>query len=74
MKTFAGLLARRPDANQTFWRAWYFGRMFWQRETVTLAILLRSREMRMVCESAATRRDTTSAKYTDPRLPRVEEP
>ena len=74
VETFAGLLVRRPDAKQTFWRASYFGRIFWQRETVTLAILLRSREMRMVCERAATRRDTTSAKYTDPRLPRVEEP
>jgi len=51
------LLAPRPDANQTFWRAGYFGCIPWDRETVTPASLLRSRETRMVCESTATRRD-----------------
>jgi len=57
VETFASLLARRPDANQTFWRAGYFGCIPWDRETVTPASLLRSREMRVVCESASTRRD-----------------
>jgi len=59
VETFATLLARRPDANQTFWRAWYFGRIPWNRETVTPASLLRSEAMRLVCESGGRQRDAS---------------
>lgn len=45
VETFAHLLARRPDTNLGFWRAWYFGRIPWQRRTVTPASLLLSREL-----------------------------
>ena len=72
VETFASLLARRPDANQTFWRAWYFGRIPWDRETV---------KRRACCAAGrcgwcarARQRDATSAKYTDSEMPRVEEP
>jgi len=37
---FAELLAANPEADQRFWRLWYFGRIPWQRETVTPASLL----------------------------------
>jgi Permuted papain-like amidase enzyme, YaeF/YiiX, C92 family len=45
VETFAHLLARRPDANLGFWRAWYFGRIPWQRQTVTPASLLLSPDL-----------------------------
>jgi hypothetical protein len=41
VETFATLLQRNPQADQTFWRMWYFGDIPWQRETVTPASLLR---------------------------------
>lgn len=41
VETFATLLQRNPQADQRFWRMWYFGDIPWQRETVTPASLLR---------------------------------
>lgn len=41
VETFATLLRRNPQADQRFWRMWYFGDIPWQRETVTPASLLR---------------------------------
>jgi hypothetical protein len=41
VETFSTLLQRNPQADQTFWRMWYFGDIPWQRETVTPASLLR---------------------------------
>lgn len=40
VENFAALLQRNPQADQTFWRMWYFGNIPWQRETVTPASLL----------------------------------
>ncbi len=54
VETFSHLLASRPDANQTFWKVWYFGRIPWDRETVTPASLLRSDEVHTVFDGAAT--------------------
>jgi hypothetical protein len=48
VETFAHLLASQPDANQAFWKVWYFGRVPWDRETVTPASLLRSPEVQPV--------------------------
>jgi hypothetical protein len=42
IETFATLLARNPQASLNFWRVWYFGRIPWQRETITPDSLLRS--------------------------------
>jgi len=53
VETFAHLLASRPDANQTFWKFWYFGRIPWNRETVTPASLLRSPEIQPVFDGIA---------------------
>lgn len=36
------LLARNPKAELGFWRVWYFGKIPWQRKTVTPASLLQS--------------------------------
>ena len=53
VETFATLLARQPDAHLGFWRAWYFGRIPWQRETVTPASVLRSPELALVFDGIA---------------------
>ncbi|MFM2058440.1 MAG: hypothetical protein RLY71_2825 [Pseudomonadota bacterium] len=42
VETFAALLARQPGTDLRFWQLWYFGRIPWQRRTVTPASLLRS--------------------------------
>ena len=42
IETFATLLARNPQVSLRFWRVWYFGRIPWQRETITPDSLLRS--------------------------------
>jgi hypothetical protein len=55
IETFATLLARRPDTDLGFWKLWYFGRIPWQRETVTPASVLKSPELRLVFDGAASR-------------------
>ena len=40
VETFQQLLANAPQADVGFWRAWYFGSIPWQRETVTPASVL----------------------------------
>lgn len=49
--TFATLLTRNPNANVAFWRRWYFGRIPWQRETVTPASLLHNPRLAALLES-----------------------
>lgn len=39
VETFRDLLARNPDADLRLWRLWYFGRIPWERTTVTPASL-----------------------------------
>ena len=56
VETFAHLLASRPSANQIFWKVWYFGRIPWDRETVTPASLLRSPEVQAVFDGIARAR------------------
>jgi hypothetical protein len=58
VETFATLLARRPDTDLGFWKLWYFGRIPWQRETVTPASVLESPSLRLVFDSAMNRRPT----------------
>lgn len=48
VQTFAQLLHARPRTRLGFWRLWYFGRVPWQRRTVTPASLLASRAIRLV--------------------------
>jgi hypothetical protein len=54
VETFSTLFRNNPKANLTFWRIWYFGKIPWQRETVTPASLLRSKQLRTVFEGFAT--------------------
>lgn len=48
IETFARLLAGNPGAGLGFWYVWYFGRIPWERKTVTPAAILRSPELRTV--------------------------
>ena len=42
VQSFAALLRARPDTDLGFWRLWFFGRIPWQRQTVSPASVLRS--------------------------------
>ena len=53
VENFATLLKQNPQADQGFWRIWYFGSIPWQRETVTPASLLRDGRMRLVFDGNA---------------------
>jgi hypothetical protein len=53
VQTFADLLTQQPGVSQDFWRAWFFGRIPWERATVTPASLLQSRALQIVFDSAA---------------------
>ena len=46
VETFRELLARNPEAPLGFWRLWFFGRIPWQRRTVTPTSQLRSPRLR----------------------------
>lgn len=53
VETFATLLSRQPQTELGFWRAWYFGQILWQRETVTPASLQHSAELMPVFDGSA---------------------
>jgi hypothetical protein len=53
VENFSTLLQRNPQADQRFWKVWYFGEIPWQRETVTPASLLRDGRMRVVFDGHA---------------------
>lgn len=48
VESFRHLLGRNPQAELGFWQVWYFGRIPWQRQTVTPASLLHSPHLRVV--------------------------
>lgn len=48
VESFGALLARNPDASLGFWRFWFFGRIPWDRQTVTPASLYRSDRLRLI--------------------------
>ncbi len=48
VEKFSTLLKNNPQANQKFWRKWFFGNIPWERETVTPASLLRDDKMHVV--------------------------
>lgn len=54
-QTFANLLRQQPMAKLGFWRVWYFGRIPWERVTVTPASLLQSAKLQMVFDSSMAR-------------------
>ncbi|WP_176114459.1 YebB family permuted papain-like enzyme [Burkholderia cepacia] len=51
VETFDALLRRNPDHPLGFWKIWYFGRIPWQRRTVTPASLMDSPELRVVADT-----------------------
>ncbi|MPQ66606.1 MULTISPECIES: YebB family permuted papain-like enzyme [unclassified Pseudomonas] len=51
VETFATLLRDNPDPKLAFWRFWYFGRIPWQRHTVTPASVLRSPHLRVIFDA-----------------------
>lgn len=55
VESFSTLLARNPEADLSFWRAWYFGRIPWSRRTVTPASLLESPQVRTVFDGIVRR-------------------
>jgi len=54
VQTFQQLLAAAPRADVGFWRAWYFGRIPWQRETVTPASVLHTPGLKTVFDGVAS--------------------
>ena len=54
VESFQQLLASAPQADVGFWRAWYFGDIPWQRETVTPASVLRTPGLKTVFEGVAS--------------------
>lgn len=48
VETFGTLLARNPDASLLFWRIWFFGRIPWERQTVTPASVYHSDRLRSI--------------------------
>jgi hypothetical protein len=53
VQTFADLWGAQPDAPLWFWRLWYFGRIPWQRRTITPASVLRSPALEIVFDGHA---------------------
>lgn len=45
VETFSELLKNNPNANQKFWKSWFFGSIPWSRETVTPASELLDKKM-----------------------------
>jgi len=54
VQTFRQLLASAPQADTGFWRAWYFGSIPWQRETVTPASVLHTPGLKTVFDGVAS--------------------
>ena len=46
--TFSDLLARNPATDLRLWKVWYFGRIPWERTTITPASLYESSSLRIV--------------------------
>jgi hypothetical protein len=53
VETFAELLHRNPKESLGFWKLWFFGRIPWQRRTITPASQLQSQALRTVWPSGA---------------------
>jgi len=58
--TFRGLLERNPGTDLRLWRIWFFGRIPWERTTVTPASLYTSASLKVVFDGALSRDRQTS--------------
>lgn len=55
VETFGALLRLHPAANVGFWTVWYFGRIPWDRKTVTPDSVLRSAHLATVFDGTVAR-------------------
>lgn len=55
VEDFATLLKKNPQADQWFWRVWFFGSIPWQRLTVTPASLLNDDRMHAIYDGKVIR-------------------
>jgi permuted papain-like amidase YaeF/Yiix C92 family enzyme len=55
VQTFRELLERNPGADLRIWRMWYFGRIPWERTTVTPESLYTCRSLKVVFDGTVTR-------------------
>ncbi|MDD2685050.1 MAG: YebB family permuted papain-like enzyme [Gallionella sp.] len=53
IEDFSTLLSNNPEVDLSFWSAWYFGEIPWQRETVTPASLLIDPKMKTIFDGYA---------------------
>jgi hypothetical protein len=53
--TFRDLLERNPETNLRLWNIWFFGRIPWERTTVTPASLYNSASLEIVFDGALHR-------------------
>jgi hypothetical protein len=53
VETLKALFSVNPNADLGFWRLWYFGRIPWERETVTPASILNSPDLHNVFDGYA---------------------
>jgi hypothetical protein len=53
--TFRGLLERKPAADLRLWKVWYFGRIPWERATVTPESLYASPSLKVVFDGTLHR-------------------
>ena len=53
VENFSALLKNNPNANQTFWKTWFFGSIPWNREIVTPASELKDKKMNVVFDGRA---------------------
>jgi len=60
VETFRTIFKNNPKAGLAFWRAWYFGSVPWERQTVTPASVLRSRHLKPVFDGSVTFGDIKS--------------
>jgi hypothetical protein len=61
IETLGDLLARNPDADLRLWKLWYFGRIPWERATVTPASLYESPALSVVFDGRLTGRGGSGA-------------
>jgi hypothetical protein len=54
VETFGDMLAQNSETSLGFWRLWYFGRIPWQRETVTPASVLNSAQLHAIFDGYVT--------------------
>ncbi len=66
VENFSTLLKHNPQADQQFWRWWYFGNIPWQRETVTPASLLKDGKMRVVFDGRVQQPEKTISNSQQP--------